>query len=210
MNCNLTITHLKKSVPSIVAVINQRLMLGGAITLMTVAPTIAQSSSLEERVAAVKQNLAENKQKLHQYQWTETTQLTLKGDPKPASTNICHYGPDGQVQKTLVGLPPAPSGRKMKQKIIAKKIAEIEDYMEDVKGLLSLYVPPQSEKMQQAYQAGELSLNPAGSVVNLIFKDYARPGDQMTLTFDTVTHKIIPLNINTYMGQVKGAVTLQV
>jgi len=40
---------------------------------------------------------------LLQYQWTGTTQLTLKGDQKPPTQNSCRYGPDGQVQKTPIG-----------------------------------------------------------------------------------------------------------
>jgi hypothetical protein len=82
--------------------------------------------------------------------------------------------------------------------------------MGDVKGLLSLYVPPDPQKMDQAYQAGKLSLNPAGGLMNLVFRDYAQPGDQMTLTFNTATKKVISLSINTYMGETKDAVTLQV
>jgi hypothetical protein len=185
--------------------------IGCAVAFLAVGPAIAQNGELQEKVAAVKQSVAENKQKLQQYQWIETTQLTLKGDPKPASTNLCRYGLDGQVQKNLVSPPPEPpSGGRMKQKIIAKKKEEMKDYMGDVKALLSQYVPPDPERMQQAYQAGKVSFNPAGGVVNLIFKDYAQPGDQMTLTFDTAAHKIVSLNVNTYMGFAKDAVTLQV
>jgi hypothetical protein len=181
------------------------------MVFLVVGQAIAQNSELQEKVAAVKQSAAENKQKLLQYQWLETTQLTLKGDAKPSSQNLCRYGPDGQVQKNLVGPPPEPpSGGRMKQKIVAKKKEEMKDYMGDVKVLLSQYVPPDPQRMQQAYQAGKVSFNPAGGVVNLIFKDYAQPGDQMTLTFDTAAHKIISLNINTYLGEAKDAVTLQV
>jgi hypothetical protein len=104
-----------------------------------------------------------------------------------------------------------PSGGRVKQKIIAKKKAEMRDYMDDVKALLSMYVPPDPEKMQAAYQAGKLSLNPIpGGVANLIFNDYAQPGDKMTLTFNTAGKKITGLNIDTYLGQEKDAVTLQV
>jgi hypothetical protein len=205
------ITYLKSTPTGAFAAISQRLMIGGAIAFLAVGSAFAQNSELQEKVAAVKQAATENKQKLLQYQWTETTQLTLKGDPKPASTNLCRYGPDGQVQKNLVSPPPEPpSGGRMKQKIIAKKKEEMKDYMGDVKALLSQYVPPDPQKMQQAYQAGKVSLNPAGGVVNLIFKDYAQPGDQMTLRFDTAAHKIISLSVNTYLGEAKDAVSLQV
>jgi hypothetical protein len=84
------------------------------------------------------------------------------------------------------------------------------DYMEDVKGVLAMYVPPDPQKMEQAFQARKMSLNPSGGAVNLTFTDYAQPGDRMTLTFDTNTKKIVSLSVNTYMGQAKDAVTLQV
>jgi hypothetical protein len=209
MNRSFAITCFKQS--ATVAAMSRRLMIGGAIVVLTVGSTIAQNSELQEKVAAVKQSAAENKQKLQQYQWTETTQLTLKGDPKPPSQNLCRYGPDGQVQKNLVSPPPEPpSGGRVKQKVIAKKKEEMKDYMGDVKALLSQYVPPDPQKMQQAFQAGKVSLNPAGGGVNLIFKDYAQPGDQMTLRFDAAAHKIVSLSISTYLGEEKDAVTLQV
>ena len=139
-----------------------------------------------------------------QYQSTETQQLTLKGDAKPPSQNLCQYGPDGKVQKTAIGPPPQePSGGRMKQKVIAKKKAEMKDYMQDVKAVLSMYVPPDPQKMQAAYQAGKVSFNPVPGAVNLVFTDYAQPGDEMTLTFDTATKKITGLSISTYMGQEK-------
>ena len=188
-----------------------RFMTMVALIFAIAFPAMAQSGELQQKLAAVKQAAAENKQRLHQYQWTETTQLTLKGDPKPSSEKLCQYGPDGQVQKTPIGPPPEqPSGGRVKQRVIAKKKAEMKDYMEDVKGVLSMYVPPEPQRMQQAFQAGKVSLNPAGGVVNLIFTDYAQPGDRMTLTFDTATKKIISLSVNTYMGEAKDAVTLQV
>src|SRR5271167_1349418 len=179
MNWRPAITYGRLSATDRIGAISKRLMIGGGIALLAIAPAIAQNSELQEKVAAVKQIAAENKQRLLQYQWTETTQLNLKGDPKPASTYLCRYGPDGQVQKTLTSPPPEPpSGGRVKQRIIAKKKEEIKDYMGDVKGLLTLYVPPDPQKMQQAYQAGKVSLNPAPGVVNLVFKDYAQPGDQ--------------------------------
>ena len=211
MDHSFVIMDGKPSITATVVPISKRLMMIGVLALAATTPAIAQNSELQQRLAAVKQAMAENKQRLQQYQWTETTQLNLKGDPKPPSEKLCQYGPDGQVQKTPIGPPPQqPSGGRMKQKIIAKKKEEMKDYMEDVKGLLSMYVPPDPQKMEQAYQAGKVSLNPSGGIVNLVFRDYAQPGDQMTLAFDTAARKVTSLNINTYMGETKDAVTLQV
>jgi hypothetical protein len=189
----------------------KRMMIIGAVALLATAPAFPQNPELQQKLAAVKEAAAENKQKLRQYQWIETTQLTLKGDPKPPTKNSCLYGPDGKVQKTMIGLPPEqPSGGRVKQKVIAKKKAEMKDYMQDVKAVLGMYVPPDPQTMQAAYQAGKVSLNPVSGAMNLVFTNYAQPGDKMTLTFNTATKKITSLNINTYMGQEKDAVTLQV
>ena len=211
MNHSFASTFVKQSITGTVVPICKRLTMIGVVAFAAAIPAIAQNSELQQKLAAVKQAMAENKQRLRQYQWTETTQLNLKGDPKPPSEKLCQYGLDGQVQKTPIGPPPEqPSGGRMKQRIIAKKKEEIKDYMEDVKGLLGMYVPPDPQKMEQAYQAGKVSLNPSGGIVNLVFRDYAQPGDQMTLAFDPATRKVASLNINTYMGETKDAVTLHV
>jgi hypothetical protein len=211
MSAGVAISCEKQFIGSLIVPIARRLMIIGAIALVAGGAAVAQNGELQQKLAAAKQAAAENKQRLRQYQWTETTQLTLKGDPKPATQKLCQYGPDGQVQKTPIGAPPAaPSGGRMKQRVVEKKKAEMADYMDDVKGVLRMYVPPDPDRMQLALQAGKLSLNPAGSVLNLVFSDYAQPGDRMTLAFDPATKKIISLSVNTYMGQAKDAVTLQV
>jgi hypothetical protein len=189
-----------------------------AFVLATVVAATAQAGGasggeLQQNVAAAKEAAAQNQQKLHQYQWTETTQLTLKGDPKPPTQSMCQYGPDGKVQKTQMGAPPeAPSGRRMKQKIVEKKKGEMEQYMGQVKNLLGMYVPPDPQRMQQAFQANKVSLSPGaeGGAAQIVFKDYAQPGDQMTLSFDKAAKKISAVNINTYMDDPKDVVTLGV
>jgi hypothetical protein len=211
MNRTLVITNGKQFITGAVFQISKRLMIIGVVTLAITVPAISQNSEVQEKLAAVKQAAAENKQKLRQYQWIETTQLTLKGDAKPPTKNSCQYGPDGKVQKTLIGPPPQqPSGGRAKQKIIENKKEEMKDYMQDVKAALAMYVPPDPQKMQAAFEAKKVSLNPASGAVNLVFADYAQPGDKMTLTFDNATKKITGLNINTYMGKEKDVVTLQV
>ena len=206
-------THVAGSTPRAGNIFT--LLIAAGILVATV-PAIAQAGAgpeLQQKVAAVKQSVAENQQRLHQYQWTETTQLTLKGDAKPASQAACQYGPDGKVQKTPLGPPPAPpSGGRLKQKVIANKKEEMQDYMGQVKSLLALYVPPDPQRMQQAFQSGKASLipNPSSGVVQVAFKDYAQPGDQFTISFDAAAKKISSVNVNTYLDEPKDTVTLAV
>ena len=48
--------------------------------------------------------------------------------------------------------------------------------MQDVKGVLAMYVPPDPQRMQQVYQAGIVALNPVAGALNLVFTNYARGG----------------------------------
>jgi len=186
-------------------------MMIAAVALVGTFTLSAQDSAVQEKLAAVKQAMAANAQKLHQYQWIETTQVTLNGEQKPPTQNSCQYGPDGTVQKTPMGAPPAPpSGGPLMKRMIEKKQAEMKQYMGEVKGVLALYLPPDAQKMEQAKQAGNLSVNPVAGAVNLIFKNYVQPGDQLTLTFDTTAKKVASVNVNTFMGDTQDAVTLQV
>lgn len=189
----------------------KRLPIIGAMILLTGAPALPQNQEIQEKLAIAREAARENKLSLMHYQWTETNQITLKGDQKPPSQFLCQYGSDGRVQKTPIGPPPEePSGGRLKKRIIEKKKEEMKDYMDDVKAVIAMYVPPDSQRMQQAYQAGNLSFNPAPGVMNLVFNNYAQPGDKMTLTFDPTTKKITHLSVNTYMGEAKDAVTLQI
>ena len=77
----------------------------------------------------------------------------------------------------------------------------MKDYMQDVKGLLAMYAPPNPQLMQQAYQKGNVSISSTlgSNQTQLVFKDYAKVGDQMTITFDSATKKIQSLNVDTYL-----------
>lgn len=197
--------------------INKRKLLVSAAVLAAFVPALAQmgggagGGELQQKFAAVKQSAAENKQKLHHYEWMETTQLTLKGEPKPPTESMCRYAPDGTVQKTQISAQAAPpSGGRLKQHMVEKKKEEMKDYMGQVKGLLAMYVPPDPQRMQQAFQTGKVSLTPDGGtgMTQLVFRDYALPGDQMTLAFNTAAKKISSVNVNTYLDEPKDTVTL--
>ena len=188
------------------------------VVALLATPVVAQmgaggSSELQQKFAALKQSAAANKQKLHQYQWVETQTLTLKGEQKPPKSNLCSYGPNGQIQKVPIDQQQAQqSGRqgRLKQRVIEKKTEEMQDYMGQVKGVLSMYVPPDAQRMQQAFQAHNVSIVPGGGAPQLVFKNYAQPGDQMTIAFDMATKKIQTVNVNTYLDDPKDPITLAV
>ena len=47
----------------------------------------------------LKQSLATSQQALRQYEWIQTTAVTVKGEQKAQIMEKCYYGMDGKVQK---------------------------------------------------------------------------------------------------------------
>jgi len=169
----------------------------------------------EEKVAALKQSLAQNQAALKQYSWTETTQISLKGEVKKQEQKECHYGPDGKVQKTpLQGAAPPQQqpaggggrrGGRLKKEVVEKKVGEMKDYMERVAALVHEYVPPDPQKIQAAQAAGHLSIQPAPSqgTTTLTFTDYLKAGDSLALGFDSSAKKIRSYNVHSYLDKPK-------
>lgn len=168
---------------------------------------------LQQKVAALKESVAQNQAALRQYTWIEKTQLSLKGELKSTKVESCRYGPDGTVQKTPISEPPPREKKRgLKGKIIEKKVGEMKDYMERAVSLIGRYVPPSPDKIKAVVGAGGTSLSQAGpGAIQLQFKDYVKSGDAVTFTVDKAAKKIRQLSVNTYLDeQDKDAISLTV
>ena len=62
------------------------------------------------------------------------------------------------------------------------------------------------------FQAGNIAMNKTlgSDIANLVFTNYAQPGDKMTVSFDATSKKIQAINVNTYLDDPKDVVTLAV
>jgi hypothetical protein len=181
-----------------------------AIAAVAQQPT-PDKQALQQRLGEVKQSVAQNQAQLKQYSWTETTEVSLKGEVKKREQKDCKYGPDGKVVKTAIGDAPAQAsggGRRkgLKGKIVANKIDDMKEYMDRVGSLVRRYIPPDPQAMQAAFQAGKASIDKGAGT--LTFSDYAKPGDKGTLAFDTATKKIRSFAVATYLDEPKDTVTV--
>jgi hypothetical protein len=178
------------------------------------APAKAQGPELQERVAELKESMAKNKMSLAQYTWVEQVNISLKGELKKQEHFQVRLGPDGKPQKTSLDPPPEPpSGGRLKKHIVEKKKEEYKEYAEQMKALAQQYVPPDKEKIQQAYGLGNISIIPGGglpSEIKLVFHNYVKPQDSMTLIFDKAQKQLLSLQIASYMDDPKDAMTLTV
>jgi hypothetical protein len=201
-----------------------------ALTLLAVetraqGPAAAGAGS-QEKIAALKESIAQNQAALKTYKWTEATEISLKGEVKKKEQKECHYGPDGKVQKTAIaGADQAPKEEKdsgrggrrgggvVKKAIVENKVDDMKEYMEKAAALVQEYVPPDPQKIQAAAAAGKISTQAASGqgVSTLTIKDYVKAGDQLVLGFDPVAKKLRSYKVQSYVEKPKDdAVTLAV
>jgi hypothetical protein len=173
----------------------------------------------QERVAALKQSMQESQTKLRQYEWVETTIISLKGEEKNRTQKRCYYGADGKLQKMAIGGPPAAQqpeasgGRRgrVKARVVENKKDDMKDYMERAAALVQQYVPPQPADIQRAKDAGKVTANPAGpGLVRLEFPDYLKPRDRLSIDVDAAANQLRGLTVASYLDKPEDAVVLAV
>ena len=122
-------------------------------------------------VAALKQNLAESQKRLRQYEWIETTAISLKGEEKSRKQQRVYYGADGKLTKLPIGEPQPQAaqggggrrGGRLKEKIVENKKDEMQEYMERAATLIHMYVPPSSRADPEGEGRGQHAAAPAAA-----------------------------------------------
>jgi hypothetical protein len=178
--------------------------------VFAIAPAAAQNQQMEEKLTAIKNASAANKQKLAQYTWTETEAISIKGEVKDTKTYQVSMV-NGQQQKTEVGNQAAPpSGRqgRVKEHVVDKKKQEYQEYGQSIGALAKQYTTPNPEALMAAKQAGNISLQPGSGTVSLVIKNYMKQGDSMTMTVSEQTHSPMSVQVNSYLNDPKDAVTI--
>src|SRR4026207_1487609 len=93
---------------------NHTVMLSAIVIgiVMAAARGVAQAPpSPDQLVAALKQNLGESQKRLRQYEWIETTAISLKGEEKSRKQQRVYYGADGKLTKSPIGEPQAQAAQ---------------------------------------------------------------------------------------------------
>ena len=172
--------------------------------------SVAQNPQLEEKLMALKQSQANNKQKLAQYTWTETETISLKGEVKDTKVYQVQMV-NGQQQKTEVSNQAAQQGGRegrVKERVVAKKKEEYQEYGQSIAALAKQYTTPDPDKLMQAKQAGNISLTPGQGTVALVIKNYVKQGDSVTFTLDPQSKQLQNVRVASYLNDPKDAVTI--
>jgi hypothetical protein len=176
-------------------------------------PGLAQQPTPADRAAQLKANLDASQAVLRQFEWIQTTVVSVKGEEKSRKQERCYYGADGGLQKVAENSTPPPAKKRgLRGKIAQSKQEEMTDTMKNAVALVKAYVPPNPAKIQAAKDAGKVSIDvlEPGKRARLNFRDYEKPGDNLGVEVDLTSNRPLGLKVATYLADAKDAVTLDV
>jgi hypothetical protein len=162
----------------------------------------APQPSLQDRVGALKATLAASQANLRQYEWIETTVISINGEEKSRKQQRCYYGADGALQKVMVDASPPPATKPgLRGRIIANKTQELTEYMQSAVILVKSYVPPDPARIQAVKDAGNISIDMLvpGKSARLNLKSYQKPGDDLGVGLDIANNRIAGLSVSSYL-----------
>jgi hypothetical protein len=198
--------------------ISKNLLAGSFVAVLVLLPlsvqrASAQNPELQQRLAEVKQSAAQNKQALAHYTWQEQENISVKGEVKDTKIFQVHLGPDGKPQKQEAeNLPQSSGGRQhgLKHHVKEKKGEEYKEYGQQIGALAQQYAQPDPERLQQAFQQGNVMLGSGGAPgeVKMVISNYVKPNDKVTLTFNQQAKAIQGMQIQSYLADPKDAVTI--
>jgi hypothetical protein len=182
-----------------------------AVLALVATLSLAQNPKVEEKLMAIKENMAKNKQQLAMYTWTQTETISLKGEVKDTRTYQVSMA-NGQQQKTEINDQKASSGGgregRLKKHVVEKKTNEYKEYGQQIGQLVKQYTVPDPDRLMQAKQQGNVSLAPGSGVISLVIKSFVKPNDQVTFTISEQTKSPVSVQVNSYLDDPKDAVTV--
>jgi hypothetical protein len=122
---------------------------------------------------------------------------------------VCRYGPDGHIVKTEL-ISSAPRKEMLTLQKDHGKDA-LKAYLERAAALAHAYAPPSPQDIQRALEAGSVSREEAApGTTQLIFRNYLKPGDSVTVSFNPATKGLRTMTISSYLDDPKEPVSVTV
>ncbi len=177
-------------------------IIGLGVMLVFALPAFAQQQTPADRIVSLKASLEKSQVVLRQYEWIETTVVSLNGEEKFRKQERCYYGADGKLQKVLLTQSaPEPTKRGLRGKIAEMKKEELTDYMQEAVSLVHRYVPLDPVRILSVKEAGNvgIQLTDPGTSARLTFSNYLKAGDSLALDMDMANNHLLATNVKSYL-----------
>ncbi|MFO1461953.1 MAG: hypothetical protein U1G08_21435 [Verrucomicrobiota bacterium] len=182
------------------------------LAVIFAAPLLAQQPAPNERVAALKAQMATSEAALKQYQWIRTTVISINGEEKSRKQERCYYGLDGKLTQVALTpeIPPQEPRGPLRRRIAEHKREELTDSMKEAVALIHQYLPPTPALIQSCKEAGKMTIQPldSGKTARVTFNDYHQKGDSLSLVLDLSDNHPTSAAVKNALKSGKNPITL--
>jgi hypothetical protein len=163
---------------------------------------VAQVTQLQARQDGLAFKIAEarkaNATLMKQYSWQSRTELLDNGKVADTRIESVTYGPNGQLQRTLINdeKAPLPSGF-LRKRIAEKEREKVEQYFVGLRKLLDQYTLPTAGKVLDFVSQATIQAPDANGLLQLTGSSVVVPGDTLALSVHAATQQITKMVITT-------------
>jgi hypothetical protein len=171
----------------------------GRIQFLIPALFLAGQLYAQEGGDALSAGMAANAKLIQQYTYKQRTEIKFKGEARFVRINQVRFDANGKPQATLISQTGGAQPSGIAKTLIEQKVHELQDYGNRIGVLVEDYFPIDPQKMAAALQRAELG--GSGESVSLIVKNYALPGDVMSVIIDPINKKLRKFELKTLLDK---------
>jgi hypothetical protein len=169
-----------------------------AVSLPQIAMAQGSLSNNANMAVQITEARKANAALMRQYTWNSRTELMEQGQVKDIRLELVNYGPDGQLQRTLVNNQGASMPRGFLRKHMAEEAAKkTEQYISGLRGLLEQYTLPSAGKVLDFMNQATTSGPDAGGLFVMMGRNVVAPGDSLSVWTDAATRQTRQIVVET-------------
>lgn len=183
-------------------------------SVVLISSAQAQGAAQQE-LAAIKTAMSTNAAAQRNYAWQQTTAVAYKGEVKSTTSSACQYMTGSNKPTcTVTSAPPEAQRQRgpVRRSVKDSKVDELKTYMDSVKTLVAMYVPPKADLLQAAEGRGDVATapNPSNGTLMLTVSNYIQKGDKVMFTVNQASHQVTHVAVDTWLNDPSATVTLDV
>lgn len=170
------------------------ILLAGLLVCNLPQPSAAQEGLAAKITAARKANAVQMKQ----FSWHSRTEVADNGKVADTRIELVTYGPDGNLQRTLLNDEKSPLPRGfLRRKIAEKEREKVEKYLTGLRKLLDQYTLPSAGKVLDFVDAAKISAPDSNGLLQLTGTSVVVPGDSVTYWVQAATRQMHKVAVTT-------------
>ena len=178
------------------------LLLGSALIVCCGAPSAVAQIPNEGLAAKIIEARKANDTLLKQFSWSSRVELIDNGKVADIRIDQVSYGPDGQLQRTLVNDQPGPlPGGFLRKRIAEREREKVEKYIVGLRKLLDQYTLPTPGKVIDYVSQAQISAPDSNGLLKVTGSSVLVPGDVYTLWIDAATRQTRKIQLTTTYEQ---------